>query len=155
MKVHSFRQKQSLQISRDKAWTFFSNPQNLIKLTPKWMRLKFQGDLPSKMHEGMIIIQQVKPVLGIPLTWVTEITHIENQTYFIDEQRIGPYKFWHHEHRLQDTENGVELIDTLHYLLPFGILGELAHQITVKRKIAEVFSYRYEVLETLFGKDSN
>lgn len=155
MKIHSFKQKQLLHISHDQAWAFFANPQNLTKLTPEWMQLTLLSEAPQMMYEGMIITQQIKPILGIPLTWVTEITRIKERSYFIDEQRIGPYRFWHHEHRLRETPTGIEIIDTLHYALPFGIFGEIAHQIAVKRKIAEVFAFRYEALEKLFGEDND
>lgn len=150
MKIYTLEQKQTLPISLEVAWEFFANPQNLTKLTPDWMQLTIKGDVPQKMYEGLIMTQEVKPLFGIPLTWVTEITHIKEEAYFIDEQRIGPYKFWHHEHRLKETEAGVELIDTLHYAMPFGIIGRMIHELSVKQKVAEVFRYRYEVLEEMF-----
>src|SRR5699024_2339708 len=150
MKIYTLEQKQILPISLEKAWEFFANPQNLSKLTPDWMQLTIKGAVPQEMYEGMIMVQEVKPLFGIPLTWVTEITHIQEGSYFIDEQRMGPYKFWHHEHRLIETEAGVELIDTLHYAMPFGIIGRMVHALSVKKKVAEVFRYRYEVLEEMF-----
>ncbi|HZW68706.1 MAG TPA: SRPBCC family protein [Pseudogracilibacillus sp.] len=152
MIIHPFQQRQSLPISLDEAWEFFSNPQNLPKLTPDWMHLTFKENIPNNMSVGMKMTQQVKPLFGIPLTWVTEITQIEEKVYFVDEQRIGPYRFWHHEHRLHERPSGVEVIDSLHYALPFNLLGEIAHQLSVKKKVAEVFEYRYETLENLFGK---
>lgn len=152
MNIHSFQQTQLLHMSREEAWLFFSNPQNLPILTPDWMHLRMVGDLAETIYEGMLIKQKIKPLLGIPLTWETEITEIEEYVYFIDEQRVGPYKLWQHEHRLHETSNGIKLIDRLHYALPCGLLGELVHQLTVKRKITEVFAYRYKTLEQLFGK---
>lgn len=150
MKIYTLGQKQFLAISLEAAWEFFANPQNLTKLTPDWMQLTIKGSLPQQMYEGMIMTQEVKPLFGIPLTWVTEITHIKEKAYFIDEQRIGPYKFWHHEHRLKERAGGVELIDTLHYTMPFGMMGRIVHELSVKQKITEVFRYRYEALEKLF-----
>jgi len=152
MIIHSFQQRQRLPISLDEAWGFFSNPQNLPKLTPDWMHLTFKEGIPNDMHAGMKMTQQLKPLLGIPLTWVTEITHIEEKVYFVDEQRVGPYRFWHHEHCLHELPSGVEVTDSLHYALPFNIIGEIVHQLLVKKKIADVFEYRYERLEELFGK---
>lgn len=152
MIIHPFQQKQSLPISLEEAWEFSSNPNNLLKLTPDWMHLKLKGHVPNEMYAGMKIRQELKPVLGIPLTWVTEITQMEEKVYFIDEQRVGPYRYWHHEHRLHEVPTGVEVIDTLHYALPFNIIGEIVHQLVVKKKVVEVFDYRYETLEGLFGK---
>ena len=102
------------------------------------------------MYEGMLMTQKLRPLFGIPLTWVTEITHIEEKSYFIDEQRIGPYKFWQHEHRLRETIAGTVLIDQLDYALPYGFLGRIVHELTVKEKITDVFQYRYLALEKLF-----
>lgn len=152
MSIHTFQQNQTLPISLGEAWEFFANPQNLATLTPEWMHLTFVDPVPEKMYEGMIMTQRIKPLWGIPLTWVTEITHIEERAYFIDEQRIGPYKFWHHEHRLREVSDGVELRDILHYALPFGLIGNMAHHLVVKKEIAAVFAYRYDTLQTMFPK---
>lgn len=150
MKIYHFEQQQILPISREEAWEFFANPQNLAKLTPNWMGLTMEEEPPQKIYPGMLMTQKVRPLLGIPLTWLTEITHIEEGSYFIDEQRIGPYAFWQHEHRLRETIAGTVLIDRLHYALPFGFIGRLAHELTVKQKVAAVFRYRYEVLGKMF-----
>lgn len=150
MKIYHFEQQQILPISRKEAWEFFANPQNLAKLTPDWMGLTMEEEPPQKIYPGMLMTQKVRPLLGIPLTWLTEITHIEEGSYFIDEQRIGPYAFWQHEHRLRETIAGTVLIDRLHYALPFGFIGRLAHELTVKQKVAAVFRYRYEVLGKMF-----
>lgn len=152
LKIYTLEQTQSLPITIEAAWKFFSNPNNLSVLTPEWMHMDLGENVPTEMYEGIIMTQQVKPLLGIPLTWVTEITKIKEYEYFIDEQRIGPYRFWHHEHRLRENNHGVDVIDTLHYAMPFSIFGQIAHQLSVKHKIQQVFSYRVEKLESLFAK---
>lgn len=150
--MYYISQSQKLPITLDEAWSFFSNPNNLAKLTPPWMKLTFDNELPKEMYEGMIITQQLRPIFQIRLRWVTEITTVKEKEYFIDEQRIGPYRFWHHEHRFLEIDGGIEIVDCLHYVMPFGILGRLAHRVSVERKIKEVFKYRYERLEEIFGK---
>lgn len=103
------------------------------------------------MYEGQIIIHRLRPMFGIPIQWVTEITHIEPLSYFIDEQRFGPYKFWHHEHRFREIAYGVEIEDIIHYLMPFGILGEAVHHLKIRSDIEKIFSYRQQKIKELFG----
>jgi ligand-binding SRPBCC domain-containing protein len=104
-----------------------------------------------KMYAGQIIKYIVTPVLGIPTGWVTEITHVVNQEYFVDEQRFGPYALWHHKHFIKEIPGGVEMIDIVDYKLPFGLLGRIAHPLLVKGKLNEIFEYRYNKLIELFG----
>lgn len=102
------------------------------------------------MYEAMIATYHLKPLLGIRLNWVTEITHISEKEYFVDEQRFGPYRFWHHEHHFKEIEGGVEMTDIVHYALPFGVLGQVFHKCSVEKKLKEVFDYRYKALAKLF-----
>jgi len=92
----------------------------------------------------------VRPLLNIPLKWITEITHVKHQQYFVDEQRKGPYKIWHHEHHFREVEGGVEMTDIVSYELPYGILGKLAHPILVKKKLNQIFAYRFKIVDELF-----
>lgn len=103
-----------------------------------------------QIYAGMIITYKVRPLLNIPLTWVTEITHMKEYEYFVDEQRIGPYAFWHHKHFFRQTESGVEMRDLVHYALPLGILGRVAHPLLVEHKLKQIFDYRYQVLDRLY-----
>ena len=102
------------------------------------------------MYEGLIISYKVSPMLGIKTTWVTEITHIKEHEYFVDEQRVGPYKIWHHQHHLEKTENGTLMTDIVSYQPPFGFLGDIANSIIIKSKLNEIFNYRTKVLEELY-----
>lgn len=106
----------------------------------------------GKMYPGQIITYKVSPVLGIPLFWMTEITHVKEGEYFIDEQRFGPYAMWHHEHRFSAMDGGVEMTDIVSYKLPLGPLGLLAYHLFVKKEVEQIFNYRYKVLEERFGK---
>ncbi len=133
------------------AWEFLSNPNNLKTITPDYMGFKIISGADRPMYEGQIIQYLVTPVLGIKTKWVTEITHIVDQKYFVDEQRFGPYALWHHKHFIKAIDGGVEMEDIIDYKLPFGVLGELVHPIVVKPKLEEIFSYRAKKLEELFG----
>jgi len=144
---------QKLPIELDKAWDFFSDPQNLQAITPADLGFKIVSQHHGeKMYAGQIIEYYVSPVLHIPVYWMTEITHVEDKRYFIDEQRFGPYSLWHHEHHFKEVTGGVEMTDIVNYKLPFGFFGSLLHSLFVRKQIKEVFDYRYNVLEKQFGK---
>ncbi len=148
MKIYKLHKKQILNIPLETAWDFFSNPKNLSRITPKKMGFDIKSELPERMYAGMIIEYTVKPVLGIPLNWVTEITHVDEPNFFIDEQRFGPYKFWHHQHIFKKISDGVEMEDIIHYGLPMGIFGRMAHPIIVKPELEGIFDYRFEFLKS-------
>lgn len=153
MSLHSLTTVQKLPISIEEAWSFFSSPKNLKVITPDYMGFEITSDLgDGKMYPGQIISYIVTPVLNIPLEWVTEISHVSEPHYFVDEQRFGPYSFWHHKHFFKAIEGGVEMTDTVHYKVPFGPIGDLANVLFVKNKLKEIFDYRYQKLENLFGK---
>ena len=129
MPVKTFTSAQFLPISMEQAWIFFSSPRNLNEITPANMTFFITSKIPEKMYEGMIITYKVSPFLNIPLTWVTEITHIREQSYFVDEQRKGPYRLWHHEHHFEAAVGGVMMTDILHYDVGLGFLGSLASRL--------------------------
>lgn len=150
MKIFTIKTNQSLLISIEDAWDFFSNPNNLPKITPPWLNLKVTSELPDKMYEGMIVTYKVYPVLGIPSNWVTEITTVNEKAFFIDEQRFGPYKFWHHQHHFKETSSGVEMTDIVNYALPFDPFSRPLNNILVGKKVEGIFEFRKEVLNDLF-----
>ena len=151
MKIYTLHAKQNLPISRDRAWQFLSDPKNLKVITPDYMGFNIQSGADRTMYAGQIIEYIVTPILGIKNRWVTEITHVVDQEYFVDEQRFGPYALWHHKHFIREIEGGVEMEDLLHYKLPYGYLGQLAHPFLVKPKLDEIFEYRKNKLVELFG----
>jgi len=151
MKIYRLHRKQNLPISVDTAWQFLSDPNNLKVITPEYMRFHILSGADRPMYAGQIIQYIVTPILGIKTKWITEITHIADKQYFIDEQRFGPYALWHHKHFIKEIEGGVEMEDIIDYKVPFGILGQLAHPILVKPKLEEIFEYRKQKLETIFG----
>lgn len=152
MKIYTLHTKQNLPISLEEAWEFLSNPKNLKTITPDYMGFKTLSGDDKPMFAGQIIQYIVTPVLGIPMKWVTEITHVQDQKYFVDEQRFGPYSLWHHKHFLKEIPGGVEMEDIVDYKVPMGILGQLVHPFLVKPKLKEIFDYRKQKLIELFGE---
>jgi len=145
--MHYLYEKHVLKTDLDSAWKFFSNPENLGEITPPEIQFKILSILPKQIYPGMIIRYRVKPLLGIPMTWVTEITHVEEKKYFIDVQLSGPYKVWHHEHHFKEVEDGVEMTDILHYSLPMGFLGRILNFLWIGREVRRIFEYRKGKLE--------
>lgn len=153
MKIHKLQREHLINTNIDELWHFFSDAKNLQALTPPYMKFTItSGQLPDKVYPGQMITYKVSPLLSIPLTWVTEITQVKEGEYFIDEQRIGPYKMWHHEHHFKQTGQGVLMTDIVHYALPFGPFGSLAHALFVKKQLNDIFNYRHDKIEQLFNK---
>jgi ligand-binding SRPBCC domain-containing protein len=153
MGFYQFKQTIKINTSIDEVWDFISSPTNLKEITPDYMGFDITTkSLPEKMYPGMIIAYIVKPVFGIKTIWVTEITHIRDKEYFVDEQRVGPYKMWHHEHFIETIENGVLMTDIVSYKPPFGIFGSIANELMIKRKLTQIFAYRTKAIEGRFGK---
>lgn len=152
-KVYSLKTVQRIPVSLQQAWEFFSNPANLASITPDGMGFKtISKHHGPVMYAGQVIEYKVSPVAGIPLYWMTEITHVEDGKYFVDEQRYGPYSMWHHQHHFKAVEGGVEMIDIVHYKLPFWFLGDIANSLLVKKQLKQIFNYRFFKVEELFGK---
>lgn len=152
MAFYQLKKTQLLHTSVDDVWSFISDPGNLTKITPDDMGFDIQTtELPEQMYPGMMIHYRVSPLLGIGLNWVTEITHIVDKKYFVDEQRIGPYSLWHHEHRIHSHPEGVLMEDIVSYQPPFGILGRALHPLLIRPRLEEIFNYRKLVLDKVFN----
>ena len=179
--LHKIESEQMLKADLETVWAFISDPKNLSKITPEYMDFEVLGnenrkgnvkkkgnenrkgngdgsianrreaDIGNTMYPGQIIEYHVKPIAGIKMHWVTEITHVKDKSYFVDEQRFGPYSFWHHQHLLIPTTEGVLMKDIVHYKLPLGILGKLANALLVKKQLKGIFDYRFRVLEKLYN----
>lgn len=150
--VYRLSSKQRLPITMDKAWEFLSNPKNLKAITPSYMSFDIISGADKPMFAGQIIQYIVTPILGIKTTWVTEITHVSDKKYFVDEQRFGPYALWHHKHFIHPIEGGVEMEDIIDYKVPFGFIGRWVHPFLVKPKLTEIFNHRTKKLVELFGE---
>jgi ligand-binding SRPBCC domain-containing protein len=149
--IHIINSEQELPISMDEAWAFFSTPANLETLTPKNLQFKILSSSHDTMVEGQIISYKIKLMPLVWINWVTEIKQVEDNHFFVDDQRSGPYKIWHHRHTFTETENGVLMQDQVHYLLPFGFIGKIVHTLFVKAQLKRIFSYRTEMLTERFG----
>ncbi|MEC8459716.1 MAG: SRPBCC family protein [Bacteroidota bacterium] len=142
---------QDLKTNLNEAWAFFSNPKNLSKITPKEMGFNITSETPEFMFEGQIISYKVSPILGIKLNWVTEITHVKDNLFFVDEQRFGPYTMWHHEHHFEEIEGMIRMTDKASFKVPFGFFGRLLVPILVKPQLKKIFNYRFEILEKKYN----
>lgn len=153
MKIYTLKRRQILQTNLTQAWQFLSDARNLERITPPYMGFRIlytSGD--EQLYPGQIIRYRVQGIPGIPMNWLTEITHVNAPYYFVDEQRFGPYAFWHHQHHLQEVPGGVEMTDEINYALPLGPVGRLAQIMFVKRQLNRIFDYRYQQLEKLFNQ---
>ncbi len=152
MAFYQFNKQQKINCSIDEIWEFISSPGNLKEITPDYMGFDIMtNNLPEKMYPGMIISYKVSPLLGIKMTWVTEITQLVEKKYFVDEQRVGPYSIWHHQHIIEPIKNGVLMTDIVSYAPPLGFLGALANSLLIKNKLNEIFDYRTQAVEKRYG----
>jgi len=152
MAIHRLKKIQRIPAGLEEVWNFISSPANLKKITPPYMGFNITSpELPDTMYAGQMITYVVKPLWGIPLPWCTEITRVDPLKYFVDEQRQGPYRIWHHEHHLKVIPGGVEMTDIIHYQAPLGFFGEMVTPFLVKPRLEEIFTYRQQRVEEIFG----
>lgn len=152
MAFYQFIQTQKIPATIDAVWDFVSSPANLKEITPPYMGFEVTGNSgKGKMYAGMIITYIVKPVLGIPMQWMTEISQVKDKEYFVDEQRMGPYKLWHHQHKIEAIDGGVLMTDVVTYIPPFGFIGAIANSIFIKRQLQTIFEYRTTAVNKKFG----
>ncbi len=152
-KVYSLKTVQDIPVTISQAWDYFSTPDNLKDITPAALgfviKSKHHGE---RMYAGQIIEYTVKPVLGISLYWMTEITHVQEGKYFVDEQRFGPYSLWHHQHHFKEVPGGVKMTDIVHYKVPYRFLGDIANELIVRKQLKRIFDFRFKTIEKKFGK---
>ena len=151
--IYTLKVKQDLKMSLEDAWSFFSNPQNLSKITPPEMGFNITSETPKFMYEGQIISYKVTPFLGIKMNWVTEITHVNDKLFFVDEQRFGPYTMWHHEHLFIESGDKIEMTDKVSFKLPGGFFGRLFAPVLVIPQLKKIFTHRIKVLEKKFNNE--
>jgi ligand-binding SRPBCC domain-containing protein len=150
--MYQLEYRAKIPLNLKESWKFFSDPKNLKLLTPPEMGFEIlNNELPGEMYPGQLIIYRVKPIWNIPMKWVTEITHVEKEVYFIDEQRSGPYTIWHHEHRFREISGGTEMVDKIYYKPPLGPIGKVLNAVKIEHDINSIFVYRANRLIELFG----
>jgi ligand-binding SRPBCC domain-containing protein len=151
--IYTLQTQQELKVPIDKAWDFFSSPKNLQVITPPHMGFEITSEVTQKAYAGQIITYKVGILPGVKSNWVTEITQVKDQEFFIDEQRFGPYSMWHHEHWFESLPNGNTLMkDKISYKIPFGVLGYIAQKLFIKKQLTEIFTFRFQKLEQLFNE---
>ena len=148
--VFRLETREFIPISLDKAWEFFSSPANLKNITPPNMGFNITSPVEAKMYPGQIITYKVSPFPLLKTNWVTEITQVKEYDYFVDEQRFGPYTLWHHRHSFKQVDNGIEMLDVVHYKIPAWFLSKIVNQLFVKRKLLQIFTYRSKKLQEIF-----
>ncbi len=150
MKIYTLKTELQVNTSLENCWTFFSSPENLQKITPESMGFQITDFDKKPMYAGQIIQYKVSPLFGIKLKWVTEITVVEKNKHFIDNQLFGPYTLWHHKHFFEENDKGILMTDLVHYALPLGILGRLMNFLVVKKQLKTIFDYRTQKINELF-----
>jgi ligand-binding SRPBCC domain-containing protein len=151
MKLYTLAQVQHLPIPIDQAWQFFTDPNNLSRITPAWLDLRVVSASGASLYPGMIITFRVKPLWQMTYLWVTEITHVDAPHFFVDEMRFGPYRFWQHQHRFTETESGVEVKDVICYAVKGWPFGKILHHALIKPRLDDIFAFRGRILSTLFN----
>ncbi len=151
MPFYQLKKQQWLPAHLDEVWDFISSPRNLKKITPDYMGFDITSEDLGHMYEGMIITYKVSPILSLKMDWVTEITHVEEERFFVDEQRVGPYKLWHHQHHIWEQDGGVLMTDIVTYAPPMGFLGAIANKLFISRQLKGIFDYREHAMEEIFS----
>lgn len=151
MAFYQFKVTQLIPATKSSVWDYISTPVNLQKITPEYMNFEITSDVPEKMHPGLIISYRVSPLPFYRTSWLTEITHIHVEDYFVDEQRMGPYRLWHHQHHLKEIKGGTEMTDIVTYIPPLGFLGALANTLFIKAQLQRIFDFRKTAIEKHFG----
>ncbi len=150
MPVYRLYYSQVIPASLESAWEFFSLPGNLDRITPEWLKFQIRFSCGDKMYPGMIVEYTIRAIAGIPMRWVTEITHVDKPYMFVDEQRLGPYRFWHHQHLFREAGQGTEVVDLVHYSLPWGNLARPVHYFLIRSRLEEIFAYRQRSLAKIW-----
>jgi ligand-binding SRPBCC domain-containing protein len=149
MKLYQLERTQILPVSQNQAWQFFSQPRNLPDITPPWLGFRITCSADENLHAGQVFSYRLKPIFGIPATWISEITHVHEPDYFIDEQRFGPYRFWHHRHIFKPVDSGTLIHDVVHYAIGWGMFGQWVQRLIVAPRLERIFNYRQEKLEQI------
>lgn len=143
MPVYTLERRLLVAMSHERCWRFFSNPANLAKITPPSLGFRVLSAQPAEIYPGLMIRYRVSPLFKVPVTWVTEITHVRAPDYFVDEQRVGPYRIWHHEHTFRAVDAAhTEVTDLVHYVPPLGPLGAVLNRLVIRRQLQRIFNFR-------------
>lgn len=151
MTVHHIHHRQRLKMTGQQAWDFFSSPDFLNDITPDFFHVRIDSEVPDSIYAGLLICYRMRAVFGLPMTWVSDISHCDEPHYFVYRQLLGPFKFWSHEVRIDSIDEGVDVQDIVYYAMPFGPLGELFHKLFIGNRLRRIFSHRALCLEQKWG----
>jgi ligand-binding SRPBCC domain-containing protein len=151
MKIYQLYRQQQLKVTLQEAWDFFSSPYHLNDLTPDFFHVNIISKVPEKIYGGLMLHYQMKAVFGIPMNWLSEISHCDEPKRFVYEQRVGPFKFWSHEVCLTETPDGIMLEDIMFYAMPLGWLGQLFNTLLIDHKLERIFDTRRDYLDSQWG----
>lgn len=149
--IHYLHREQFIPDSVEHVWEYFADPKNLNAITPPDMNFEIVTGGDVCMYEGQIIEYRVEFLRGLRSLWLTEIAHVREKEYFVDEQRIGPYRFWYHEHSFAPVDSGVKMTDHVTYAVPFGLIGDLVNALWIRKRLSDIFDYRKIKIDELFG----
>jgi len=149
--IHYLHREQTIPARLEVLWKYFSEPKNLNEITPSDMNFEIVAGGDVSMYEGQLIEYRVEFIHGVRSLWLTEIAHVRENEYFVDEQRVGPYRFWYHEHKFEVVGNGVRMTDHVTYAAPFGFLGDIVHAAWIRQKLKTIFDFRHQKISETFG----
>jgi len=149
--IHYLHREQIIPAPLEDVWNYFCDPRNLNKITPPDMNFEIVRGGDVKMYEGQIIEYRVEFIRGIRSLWLTEIAHLKDGQYFVDEQRVGPYRFWYHEHIFEVHSSGTKMTDHVTYKVPLGMLGDLMNTVWISRRLRNVFDFRRKKIIEVYG----
>jgi ligand-binding SRPBCC domain-containing protein len=149
--IHYLHREQVIPAALEIVWEYFCDPKNLNTITPPDMNFEIRAGGDVAMYEGQIIEYRVEFVPGLRSLWLTEIAHVLPGEYFVDEQRVGPYRFWYHEHRFERLPDGVKMTDHITYIVPFGVVGDLMNKLWIRGRLERIFDFRRDRISELFG----
>ncbi len=152
MRLQKLERVVRLRAELPRVWEFFADPRNLREITPPWLDFRLVSAAPPRMYPGLLLEYRVRPFPGPAWPWVTEITHVREGEYFVDVQRLGPYRLWHHEHHFRTVGGAVEVRDLVLYVLPGGWAGQLALARAVRARLRAIFDYRERAVRSRFGE---
>jgi ligand-binding SRPBCC domain-containing protein len=156
MAVHRLVRRQLLDHPLDEVFAFFAQARNLERITPSWLRFSVLTPEPITMQTGTLIDYRLN-YHGVPVGWTSQIEVWEpdaSNPQFVDRALRGPFGLWHHRHRFQSSGAGTVVDDEVHYAVPFGAVGELAHPLFVARDLDRIFAYRHQAVERILARES-
>lgn len=150
--IHYLHREQVIPAPAEDVWAYFCDPKNLNEITPPDMNFEIVQGGDAAMYKGQIIEYRVEFIRGVRSLWLTEIAHVRDGEYFVDEQRIGPYRFWYHEHIFEKVPNGTKMTDCVTYAIPFAVLGDAVNAVWISKRLKNIFDFRKRKIAELFGE---